>query len=205
MLTDRINENSRTLCITSVTVYFPVSTWEEQDKNSFQSDSYYVRSMLYTLKSDIIVPTMKSKKSCLFLCLILFSTLSFANETKNKQTMYIPAYSNIYFGNQKTPISLTITLMIRNTDPLNSIRIKTVNYYDSKGKMINSFLDSDLLLRPLSSTEYVIPHKDKEGGSGASFIVKWDSEKEVNTPIIESIMTGNQGVSFTARGKEIYN
>jgi len=53
---------------------------------------------------------------------------------------------------------------------------------------------------------YVIPEKDKSGGSGANFVVEWHSDKPINRPIIESIMIGaqsSQGISFTSRGQEI--
>jgi len=53
---------------------------------------------------------------------------------------------------------------------------------------------------------YIIPERDKSGGSGANFIVAWKSKTPVNPPIIESIMIGTQsqqGISFTSRGRVI--
>ena len=44
------------------------------------------------------------------------------------------------------------------------------------------------------------------GGSGANFIVKWESKNLSNPPIIESVMIGTQsqlGISFTSRGQAI--
>jgi hypothetical protein len=52
----------------------------------------------------------------------------------------------------------------------------------------------------------VVHESDKSGGSGASFLVEWESEKPVSPPIIETVMIGaqtQQGISFTSRGQVI--
>lgn len=132
---------------------------------------------------------------------LVFSADNF--EMEKGQLVYVPAYSNIYFGDKNTPILLTVTLIVRNTDMKNKIRIRKVDYFDTAGRILTRFVSSDIYLRPLESTEYVVPYKSKAGGSGAGFIVEWDAADRINTPIIETIMTGNQGLSFTARGKAI--
>jgi hypothetical protein len=122
------------------------------------------------------------------------------------QTLYVPAYSHIYIGNKANPYLLTVTLSIRNIDPSNSITLTAVDYYGTQGKLIKQYLDKTLTLDPLEATRYIILSKDKEGGSGANFIVTWSSENQVNPPIIESIMIGTQsqqGISFTSRGQVI--
>jgi hypothetical protein len=86
------------------------------------------------------------------------------------------------------------------------IEITLVDYYETQGKLLKKFIDKPVALKPLESLRYIIPQKDKSGGSGANFIVEWHSDKPVNQPIIESIMIGTQstqGVSFTSRGREI--
>lgn len=120
------------------------------------------------------------------------------------QTLYVPAYSHIYSGDREQPFLLTVTLAIRNTDPRHGLTVSSVEYYDSKGARLNSYAEKPLTLGPLESTRYVVPQTEKAGGSGASFIVKWRSDKPLNPPIIESIMIGTQsqqGISFTSRGQ----
>jgi ABC-type Fe3+-hydroxamate transport system substrate-binding protein len=122
------------------------------------------------------------------------------------QTLYVPAYSHIYAGNRELEILVTVTLSIRNTDPKHGITITTADYYGTKGEFIKKHLDRAVVLGPFESTRYVIPQKDKSGGSGANFLVEWKSEKAVNPPIVESIMIGaegQQGISFTSRGQVI--
>jgi hypothetical protein len=122
------------------------------------------------------------------------------------QTIYVPAYSHIYSGNSERPFLLTVTLSIRNIDPKHHIKITLVDYYETQGKLIKKYIDTPLILKPLESLRYVIPEKDKSGGSGANFMVEWKSDKFVNPPIVESIMIGTQtqqGISFTSRGRVI--
>jgi hypothetical protein len=117
------------------------------------------------------------------------------------QTIYVPAYSHIYVGNDETPTLLTVTASIRNTDQKQSINVTKVDYYDTEGTIVKRIIDSAVNLKPLESIRYVIPYKDKAGGSGANFIVEWKSDRLVNPPIVETIMIGRQGISFASRGQ----
>lgn len=151
-------------------------------------------------------------KSFFILSGIIFFPLSLFAAEKNielskGQMLYVPAYSHIYSGNKERPFLLTVTLSIRNVDPKHKIRISSVDYYETQGKLLKNFIDQPKELKPLESLRYVIPERDESGGAGASFIVAWQSDKFVNPPIVESIMISTkstQGVSFTSRGKEIY-
>lgn len=51
------------------------------------------------------------------------------------QTIYVPAYSNIYVGNKEMPFLLTVTLSIRNIDPKHQIKITIVDYYETQGNL----------------------------------------------------------------------
>ncbi|KHE90791.1 MAG: DUF3124 domain-containing protein [Candidatus Scalindua rubra] len=147
----------------------------------------------------------------IFLCICFFSPVSLsASEKKSElsegQYIYVPAYSYIYSGEKERPFPLTVTLSIRNINPKHQIKIILVDYYETQGKLLKKYIDKPITLKPLESLRYVIPGKIKSGGSGANFIVEWQSDKFVNPPIIESIMIGTQmqqGISFTSRGREI--
>ncbi len=122
------------------------------------------------------------------------------------QTVYIPAYSHIYHGNNEAPLLLTVTLSIRNIDPKNSLTVTSVNYHETTGPLVKKYIQEPITLGPLGSERFVVPQRDKAGGSGANFIVEWQSENPVNPPIIESIMIGTQsqlGISFTSRGEAL--
>lgn len=148
----------------------------------------------------------------ILLSLILLSancTISFASSEyrlSKGQTLYVPVYSNIFSAPKKITYNLATILSIRNTDMSNSINIVSVDYYDTKGKLVRKYYQQPITLAPLESTDIFIPEEDTTGGTGANFIVKWKSQKEVNAPIIESVMIGmksGQGISFVSPGQEI--
>ncbi|MGD9504322.1 MAG: DUF3124 domain-containing protein [Syntrophobacteraceae bacterium] len=122
------------------------------------------------------------------------------------QTVYVPAYSHIYHGDREVPFYLTVTLSIRNTDAAHPITITAVDYFDSEGKKVRSYLEKELELPPLGSLRYVVKESDKTGGAGAKFLVGWKSNVGVVEPIVEAIMVSTQtqqGISFTSRGKAV--
>ena len=144
-----------------------------------------------------------------FLCLALSSTPAGAESSvplSVGQTVYVPAYSHIYGGNRERPFYLAVTLSIRNTDPNHSITIRTADYYDSAGNRIKTYLKTPTELGPMASMRILVKESDKAGGSGANFLVIWESKPKVTPPVIESVMIGTQtqqGISFTSRGRVI--
>ncbi len=122
------------------------------------------------------------------------------------QTIYVPAYSHVYHTDRERPYYLTATLCIRNADPALSINIVSVEYFDSNGKLLKSYLDKTVTIAPMASTHYSIRESDKAGGFGAKFLVKWVSDSMANEPIVECVMigtSGQQGISFLSTGRVI--
>jgi hypothetical protein len=120
------------------------------------------------------------------------------------QTVYVPVYSHIYSGDREQPFYLAATLSIRNTDRKHAITVTAVDYYNSEGKFLKHYLDKPLPLDAMATKRYVVPESDKSGGSGAKFIVTWQSDQPVAEPLIESVMISTktqQGISFTSRGR----
>mgnify|MGYP002396478364 CR=1 FL=1 len=144
----------------------------------------------------------------LVLCMPLsaFAECNTKDPLSQGQVVYVPAYSHIYIGNREQPFLLTVTLSIRNIDPEHEINVTKVEYYATQGELLTEYVDDSIVLKPLESIRYVVPQRDESGGSGANFIVEWNSEDPVNIPIVEAIMIGTQmqqGVSFTSRGREL--
>lgn len=121
------------------------------------------------------------------------------------QVVYVPAYSHIYHGDGK-PYLLTITLSVRNTSTSSDIVVRSVRYFDTKGKEVKSYLQNPVRLPALATTEVVVERDDAAGGSGANFLVEWHANEAVTEPIIEAVMIGSdseQGISFARRGSVI--
>jgi len=146
----------------------------------------------------------------IFSLLCAFQSFSAAAEDKielsSGQTVYAAIYSNVFTGPKERPFNLAAMLSIRNTDLHNQITILSAEYYDNNGHAIKEFVQKPLSLAPLASHCFSIKESDEVGGFGANFIVRWQASKEINPPIIESIMIGaksGQGLSFVSRGKVI--
>lgn len=122
------------------------------------------------------------------------------------QTVYVPAYSHIYYGDREQAFALTVTLSIRNTDPRHPITILGADYYDTDGKLLKRYVETPKTVGPMGSMRYVVKESDRAGGSGANFLVRWSATDKVTEPIIESVMISTatqQGLSFTSRGQAI--
>jgi hypothetical protein len=122
------------------------------------------------------------------------------------QVVYAPVYSHIYIGDRERPFLLAVTLSIRNTDPDDTIVVTKVSYFNSEGTRLEEYLKQPVTLEKMSATRFVVHESDKTGGSGASFLVEWETAKSVSPPIIETVMIGaqtQQGISFTSRGQVI--
>jgi hypothetical protein len=122
------------------------------------------------------------------------------------QSVYVPAYSNVYSGPKKNPYQLATMLSIRNVDPAAGFKVTSIDYYDNDGRLIRRYLDTPLSIGPLGSYHIYLEEKDSRGGFGANFIVRWSTDKTINAPIIECVMigaTGGQGFSFVSPGQEI--
>jgi len=155
------------------------------------------------------------RRSCFFMATCLVWILGLAlpaaqgssGEVLSKgQLVYVPVYSHVYHGDYAKKMLLTGILSIRNTDPAHGITITKADYYDSEGNLLKGYLSQPLTLKPMASTRFIVKESDTCGGSGANFLVKWQAETEVNEPLIEGVMigtAGQQGISFTSRGKPI--
>jgi hypothetical protein len=120
------------------------------------------------------------------------------------QTVYVPVYSHIYSGDREQPFYLAATLSIRNTDRSHPITLTQVDYYDSEGKFLVHYLKRPVSLGALATKRFVVHESDRSGGSGAKFIVAWESDQPVTEPLVEAVMISTktqQGISFTSRGQ----
>lgn len=142
---------------------------------------------------------------CFILCLTSADVFSQVKLMKG-QTVYVPAYANVFTGPRGNVFHLTVTLVIRNTDPRRPIVVTAADYIGTSGRLEKKFVDRPVTLGPMASTHFLITEAEASGGIGANFIVRWKAETDVNVPIIEAVMIGarsGQGISFVAVGQEI--
>jgi len=120
------------------------------------------------------------------------------------QVLYMPIYSNIPHM-EKQNYNLSAFLAVHNTDLKHQIKITKVDFFNTDGILVKSFISSDQQINPLATVIFTIPKED-QSGTGANFLVEWIADQPVNEPLIESIMkdlTGNKGLSFLSQGRII--
>lgn len=119
--------------------------------------------------------------------------------------MYVPAYSHIFLS-ESSQVPLAVTLSIRNTHAQKRLIIKSVEYFDTTGKKLDSLMSGWFALAPMATASFVIDQQDSSGGAGANFIVRWVGEGETQQPLIEAVMAGyrgTKGLSFTSRAVKL--
>jgi len=122
-----------------------------------------------------------------------------------KRTVYVPAYSHLRTS-RDGPTLYAITLSVRNVDPTASVTLTHVDYFDTSGHRVRSYLSGPKSLRPLETAEFFVESKDDAGGSGANFLVYWEGPSDAHALLTEAIMIGFMGAgynAFTSRGVEL--
>ncbi|MCB0488232.1 MAG: DUF3124 domain-containing protein [Cyclobacteriaceae bacterium] len=119
---------------------------------------------------------------------------------------YLSVYSEIYSRTEHQTHALTVTVSMRNTDPVDSVFITKAEYFDTQGKPIRIYFEKAIYLAPLETVEIVIDEKDREGGTGGNFLFDWSIPTTASEPYFEGVMistSGQQGISFTTQGKRV--
>ena len=127
------------------------------------------------------------------------------------QRLYLPIYSHIWHGEvdskgQPTKTLVSISVSIRNTDPVRSIRITSAQYYDTDGKRLREYVTSPKTIGAMGTYEIFVPRSDDTGGSGATFVISWKSDAPVSPPIIEGFHANlpvGRSIAFTTSARPI--
>lgn len=127
------------------------------------------------------------------------------------QTLYLPIYSHLLYGNvasrgKPSSYPLSTLVSLRNTDPRQPIRLLSARYYDTGGKLLREFLGVPRVLAPLGTLELFVERDDLTGGSGANFLVAWQSDRPANPLLAEALhadISGNRTLSFITTARPI--
>ncbi len=149
---------------------------------------------------------------------LAFSIFAFAANTAlaqpatgNGQTLYLPVYSHVYHGDvdskgvpQQTLVSALVS--IRNADLNKAIRITSAVYYDTHGKKLREYLPKPVTVGPMGTHEIFVPRSETAGGSGANFVIVWQSDEAANAPVVEALhlnMPAGRSIAFITTARPI--
>lgn len=127
------------------------------------------------------------------------------------QQLYLPIYSHIWHGDtdkngqpMKTLVSVSVS--IRNTDPVKSIRVDSAQYYDTDGKKLREYVMAPKTIGPMGTYEIFVPRGDDTGGSGANFVISWKADTPASQPIVEGFHANlpvGRSIAFTTSARPI--
>jgi hypothetical protein len=145
--------------------------------------------------------------AALLLCLSGFpgETRAAVNSVRG-QTLYVPVYSEIPYGDRDQTLELTVTLSIRNINRTIAVTVRKVDYYNAKGELVRAYAQAPRVLPPLAAVEFVIKASDRSGGISAGFLVEWESEHLCVPPVVEAVMistASTQGISFSSQARVV--
>jgi hypothetical protein len=119
---------------------------------------------------------------------------------------YVPAYSSVSMSQGKLRADFSVTLSIHNASETRPLVLKRIAYFETGGKMVESYLKAPIALRPFATIEIFVPASDVRGGTGANFVVDWAASGEIAEPVIEALMFGGVGsghYAFISQGRPI--
>lgn len=122
------------------------------------------------------------------------------------QTVFVPAYSHVFYGSNRQTMNMAITLAIHNTDLETPIIVTSVRYYDTDGNLVREFVEQPVELGPMATTGFLVPEGDLSGGWGSNFMVEWVAQDAVFEPVVEAVMvnaSSGWGASFVSVGRVV--
>lgn len=123
-----------------------------------------------------------------------------------KGSVYVPAYSSVSLSQGKVRADFSVTLSIHNVSEDRPLVLTRIAYFDTSGKLVESYLTNPIALKPFATVEIYIAVTDLRGGTGANFVVDWAAAGEIAEPVIEALMLGGIGnghYAFISPGRTI--
>ncbi len=145
-------------------------------------------------------------RSCVLAAALLLGGAALADESapSKGQTLYLPIYSHLWHGDLKSdgmPFKSLVSALVsvRNTDLKVPIRVTSARYYDTNGKLLQEFVPTPKNIPAMGTHELYVERKESAGGSGANFVIQWESASPANPPVVEALhadIQGNRTITF---------
>lgn len=149
-----------------------------------------------------------------WLAALILSAAATAQEARalsRGQSLYLPVYSHMLYGNlgkrgTASQVLLSTLVSIRNADGRRPLRLLSARYYDTHGKLLAERVPTPIVIPPFGTQEIFVELNDSSGGSGANFVIRWDAEQPINPPVVEGLhvnMDGGKAVVFMTQAQPI--
>jgi hypothetical protein len=115
---------------------------------------------------------------------------------------HVPVYSSVSMSQGR----LRADVRSRSASETRPLILKRIAYFDTSGKMVESYLKSPVAPKPFATIEIFITANDVRGGTGANFVLDWAATDEIAEPAVEALMVGGGGAghyAFINQGRPI--
>jgi hypothetical protein len=119
---------------------------------------------------------------------------------------YVPVYSSVSMSQGRLRADFSVTLSVHNASETRPLVLKRIAYFDTVGKLVESYLKAPIALKPFSTVEVFVATTDVRGGTGANFVVDWAAADDIAEPAVEALMVGSVGnghYAFISQGRPI--
>ena len=121
------------------------------------------------------------------------------------QHLYLPIYAVIQYGDldrsgTAKELAVSSLVSIHNTDLDKPIRLLAARYYATDGKFLRNFVPAPRVLKPMETVEFFVERRDVVGGSGANFVIQWESAAPASPPLVQALhveLQTNRAIVFT--------
>jgi hypothetical protein len=127
-----------------------------------------------------------------------------APEFSHTGSVYVPLYSSLYVGGQRSLKNLSATLSLRNTSVDQTLVLTSVTYLDASGKTVAERFETPHSMAPMTTAEIYIDQSRAGGGPITGIVVAWGAETSIAPPLAEAVIVGSYGaksISFVSRGE----
>jgi hypothetical protein len=100
----------------------------------------------------------------------------------------------------------SVTLSVHNASETRPLVVRRIAYFDTTGKMVESYLKAPVALKPFATVEVSIAASDVRGGTGANFVIDWAATGDIAEPVVEALMVGSVGpghYAFISQGRPV--
>ena len=121
-------------------------------------------------------------------------------------SIYVPTYSSVSMSQGKVRADFSVTVTVHNTSQDTPLVLTRIAYFDTAGKLVESYLPKPIALKPFAAIEIYISQNDIRGGTGANFIIDWAATGAIAEPLAEALMVGGIGAghyAFVSQGRPI--
>jgi hypothetical protein len=108
------------------------------------------------------------------------------------QTLYLPVATS--YVTDEYSFNVNATIFIHNADPDHAINIVKMDFYNTSGKLVETYLQQPLKLNPSAGTRLHVKNTvTGEEGTAAHFVIQWQADTKVVEPLVRGLLMGARG------------